>query len=115
LRLAFLRARAIWRENSGSVSLPVHQALAFRALHGLHRPVNIAVAELNAVIVAEVKFCRVAVQVLFLAVLVDAAHVALEDREIAFRRIDVDVAARVFLGAVIDGFVRELRCANPSS
>jgi len=100
LRLAFLRARAIWREKSDSVSLLIHQALAFDALHGLDGAVNVAVAEFDAVIVAEVKFREVAVQVLLAAVLIDAAHAALEDREEALDRIGVDVTPDIFFVGV---------------
>ena len=45
-------------------------------------------------------------QMLLCAVLIDAAHAALEDREITFNRIGRYVAARIFLVGVIDGFVR---------
>ena len=62
-------------------------------------------AERGAVIVAEIKLRQIAVQVLLAAVLVDAAHSTLEHREVAFDRIGRDVAAHVFFGRVLDGFV----------
>jgi hypothetical protein len=43
---------------------------------------------------------------LLAAVLVDAAHAALEDRKEAFRRIGMNVIANVFANAVLDGFMR---------
>ena len=60
----------------------------------------------TAVIVAEVKFREVAVQMLLFAMLVHAAHPALEDREIAFNRCSlVTSPPRIFVVAVLDGFV----------
>jgi hypothetical protein len=43
--------------------------------------------------------------VLLAAVLIDALHAALEDREIAFNRVSGHVAAHVFVVLVLDGFV----------
>jgi len=71
--------------KTGLVRLPPHEAFAVCALDRRKRSVDIVAAEPDAVIIAEVKFGQVAMQVLFLAVLIDAAHTALEDREIAFR------------------------------
>src|SRR3954470_12574807 len=44
-------------------------------------------------------------QVLLAAMLVDAFHAALEDREIAFDRVGADVAANMFFLAVIDSLM----------
>jgi hypothetical protein len=59
--------------------------LARCVLHGKRGTFPVIEAETNAVIVAEVVFRQIAVQMLLGAVLIDAAHPALEDREIAFR------------------------------
>lgn len=61
----------------------IGEPLAFDALHRDLGSINIAVALRNAMIVAEVIFGQVAVQMLFTAMLIDAdaAHPALEDRE----------------------------------
>ena len=44
-------------------------------------------AELGAVAVAEIELRQIAVQMLFAAMLIDALHAALEDREEAFDRV----------------------------
>ena len=83
----------------------IGQALARDALDRNFRAVGIAVAEPDAVIVAEIIFRQVAMQMLLFAVLIDALHAAFEDREETFRRIGVNIAASVFLRGVLDRFV----------
>ena len=75
--------------------MPVCEPLAFRALHGRESPVLIVEAERDPVVVAELVFRKVAVQVLLSAVLVKAFHSALENGEYAFDRVAVNVAAHV--------------------
>ena len=75
---------------TGLIRLPPHEALAFRAFDRRKRAVDIATAEPDAVIVAEIKFGKVAVQMLFGAMLIDALHAAFEDRKRAFDSIGVD-------------------------
>lgn len=72
--------------------LPVHQALALRAFDRSNGAFNIAAAERNPVIVAEVELRQIPMQVLLAAVLIDAIHAAFEDREVAFDRIGGHVA-----------------------
>lgn len=43
-----------------------------------------------AIVVAEVEFCKIAVQMVLAAVLIDALHSTLEDREEAFDGVGVD-------------------------
>ena len=57
-------------------------------------PVLIVNAKRDAVGIAEIEFGQVAVQVLLAAVLIDALHAALEDREVTFDRVRGDFAAR---------------------
>jgi hypothetical protein len=64
--------------KSGLVSRPVRETLALSILDGQRRTFPIGNAEGRAVIVAEIKFREIAMQVLFLAMLVGAAHSALE-------------------------------------
>ena len=71
--------------KSAFVSPPVREAPASGVLHGKRRTVSIVITKRNAVIVAEIVFRQIPMQVLFLAMLVHAPHAALEDREIAFR------------------------------
>src|SRR5262245_33091044 len=66
---------------------------------------EIVVTERSARVVAEVVFRQIAVKVLLAAMLVDALHAALEDREITLDRVRGDGAAHVFLGGVVDRFV----------
>jgi hypothetical protein len=81
--------------KSRFASWPVRETLALDTLHGKHGTFPIIVAESNAVIVAEIKFRQIAVQVLLCTMLVH------EDREIAFRGIDAHIAAHVFFGAML--------------
>lgn len=74
---------AAW-PKSGSVRPLIRETLASRVLNGLRRTFAIVKAELFSVIVTEVIFGKVAMQMLFAAMLINAAHTALEDREIAF-------------------------------
>jgi hypothetical protein len=69
---------------------PVGQALALDASRSDLSAHQIIVPKFDAVAVAEIEFRQIAVQVLFLAVLVDALHSALEDRIVAFDRVGVD-------------------------
>ena len=56
-------------------------------------------------VVAELEFRKVAVQVLLSAVLVDAVHPALEDAERPLDRFGVDGAADILVGRVLDRLV----------
>lgn len=57
--------------------------------------------ESDTVVVAEVELSKVAVQVLLAAVLIDALHAALEDREVALDGARVNVATDVLTLAVL--------------
>jgi len=70
--------------KSGLVSLMVGQPLAFDALDRGFGAVDVADAERHAMVVTEIKFREIPMQVLLSAVLIHALHPALEDREIAF-------------------------------
>ena len=71
--------------KTGLVRLPVHQPLAFNAANRGEGAVDVAVTERNAVIVAMVELSKITMQMFFFAVLINAAHTAFEDREVAFR------------------------------
>ena len=60
----------------------------------------------DAVVIAELELTSIAMQVLLVAVLVDAAHTALEDREIAFNGIGVNVAPNILASAMHNEIVR---------
>jgi hypothetical protein len=69
------------------VSRSIGQPLAGDALQGDIGACHIIYAEPDAIGIAEVEFCEITVKVFLAAMLVDADHVALEDREIALDRI----------------------------
>jgi hypothetical protein len=60
-------------------------ALAVAAPDRGNRAIIVIEAASYALIVAKIKFGKVAMQVLLAAMLIDALHAALEDREKAFR------------------------------
>ena len=65
--------------------MPVHQPPAFNAFDRGKGAVDVAVAERHAVIVAVIELGEIAVEVLLFTMLINAAHPAFEDTEIAFR------------------------------
>jgi hypothetical protein len=79
----------------------IGQALAVRAFDRRQRPVNVAAPPRDPVIVSEIKFREIAVQMLLGAVLIDAFHAALEDGIVAFDGVGGDLAAYIFLFAVV--------------
>ena len=79
------------------MSPPISQALTADLLQGAIGALLVIPVQRRAVVVAEVKFREVAVQMLFGAMLIDALHAALEDAEIAFNRVGVDGAAHVLI------------------
>jgi hypothetical protein len=66
------------------VSRPVRQALALDTLESLRRPFPIANAKAGTIVVAELKFRQVTLQVLLAAERVGSAHTALEHAEKVF-------------------------------
>lgn len=100
-RLRRRRAACCLRER-GFTNPPIGEALAADALQGIVAAFNIANTKLSAIVVAEIELGEVAEQVLLSAVLVDAFHAALEDREEAFNRVGVNAAADIFAGGVLD-------------
>src|ERR1700683_5580503 len=81
----------------------IGEALALTTPNCGNRPLHIG--EL-ARVVAKIELRKIAMQVLLCAVLIHAAHSALEDREITLNRIRRYIAAGVFFVAVLDRFVR---------
>lgn len=105
-----------------ATSPPIGQALPFNPLHHAAHAFGIFDAHGRAVRVAKIELGKVAMNVLFAAVLVDAVHAALEDREEAFngvRRDTLDAQTRSDLekikandiailddGSTADGIIR---------
>jgi hypothetical protein len=71
--------------KSDFVRLFIRETLAVRTLDCKRRTFSVVVAECGSGVVPEIKFGKIAVQMFFFAMLIDTAHSALEDREIAFR------------------------------
>lgn len=89
----------------GFVSPPIREALSSDALErniGTHRIVD---AKFDAVVLAEIEFSQIALQVLLAAALIRADHAALEDREEAFERVGVNVTVCDVRLVVIDALV----------
>lgn len=82
------------------------QPFAFGTLHGGFGALNVADANADAVVIPEVKFSEITVKMFLGAMLINAAHTALENRKRAFNRIRMHVAAYVFLGRMLHGFMR---------
>jgi hypothetical protein len=68
----------------------VREALAHDSFRRALGAFHVVHAKPNAIVIPEIEFGQVAVQVFFLAVLVDAFHAALENREVAFGGIGVN-------------------------
>src|SRR3990167_6799902 len=84
------------------VSPPISKTLADDALQRFSSTHFIVHTERNAVAVAEIKLGKIAMQMLFLAVLINALHPALENRIVALDCVRMDIAANVLLGRVSD-------------
>src|SRR2546430_362658 len=88
----------------------ISEALADDAFRREFGALEVGITERGARVVTEVELGKVTVQVLFLAMLIDGAHSALEDRKVAFDRVGGDrelrklsavpreIAADIFLG-----------------
>ena len=70
--------------SAGPTSRSIGQTLALDAIQGFGCPLLIFNAEPDAVVVAEVKVRKVAVQMLVGRSIESAAHAALEHRKVAF-------------------------------
>lgn len=81
----------------------IGEALALATAHRFHRALHIADL---ASVVAEIELGKITVQVLLPAVLINAAHAAFEDREKAFNRIGMNIAAHILNVRMHRGFVR---------
>jgi hypothetical protein len=73
----------------------IGQSLSHDRLNGALGAFNVIAAELHSIVMPEVKFCKIPMQVLFLAILIGAAHAALENAEIALGAVGVNVAASI--------------------
>jgi hypothetical protein len=89
----------------GLTSRFIGQALAFDANQRAIGPLDVIDPKLGAVILAEIEFGQVPIEMLVVDVLVNADKAALEDREEAFKGVYVNVTPDVFALGVIDALV----------
>jgi len=84
------------------MSPPIGEAFARDAAHNGIGTLLVAEAERHAIVVAEIEFAKVSLQMLLAHVMVDTIDPALEDREVALDRIGVGIATDVFADGVND-------------
>ena len=73
-----------------------------------HGALYVIYAQPDAIAITKIEFGKVAMQMLFAAMLVDTLHAALENRIAAFNGVGVDDPTHVFSDAVIDGLVHPI-------
>ena len=88
-----------------AIRLPVGKSFSDDPLHGARTPFYVVNPELDPVIVPEIEFSEVTVQVPFAAMLVSTAHPSFEHGEEAFCGVHVRLSAYPFFFAVIDSFM----------
>jgi hypothetical protein len=96
----------------GVVRLSVRQPLAFRASNRLGGPFGILNPKGRTLVVPEIEFRQIPLQVSLRDVVIYAGDPALENAEIILDRVGVGVTANIFLNAVIDGLVSFERAAH---
>src|SRR5580693_7722031 len=72
------------------ISCSISKPLADDTLHRSRGTFHVIYAEPNAIAIAEIVLGEITMQMLLAAMLVDALHAALENREIAFNRVGGD-------------------------
>ena len=87
------KRRAFCLSVRGFTRLLIREPLAFGTLEDAGGPVGVVHTELDPVVVPEVELGKVAVQVGFAHVLIDAVDAALQDGEEALGSVGVNVAA----------------------
>ena len=91
------------------MSRSIGEALADDTTKGTFGATFILDADRTAMTISEIELCKIAVKMPLGAVLIDALHAALEDREITLDGVGVAVAALPLFDSVVDGLVgREL-------
>lgn len=86
-------------------SRSIGEPLALDTAQDIASAFGIVYAECDPVVVPEVEFGEVAVQMFLADVLIDAVDAAFQDGEETFRGIGMGVAANVFISRVVDGAV----------
>ena len=86
----------------GFTSLSIHQATACGTSDYVNGPLGVRYAKLDAAVVAEIEFGKIAMQMRFAAMLVDALRAALEYGPHALNCVGVNVALHVFALGMVD-------------
>lgn len=81
------------------------ESLADDAAQGSFRALWVTDLKRNTMIIPEVKFCKIPLQVLLADVVINAVDAALQNREASFDVIGVSVATYIFLDRVVDCLV----------
>ena len=90
----------------------IGEALSNNAFNCTPGALYVIYAEPNAIAIAEVKFREIAVRMLFLAMLIDALHAALEDRIVTLDDVGVDDATHPFVSRMVDGLMHPIFVAK---
>src|SRR5215468_299775 len=104
--------------SSPSGRVPVHQTLPNNTRKSLRCPFTIFNSECAPFVVAEIKFTKIALQVLLADVMVRPIDAALKNSKVTFSRVDVRFTANVFASIVINEVMfgkfasHLLRCAT---
>jgi hypothetical protein len=83
-------ARAFCLSVRGFVSPPICQSLSSDASHDFVGALCILDTKARAIVIAEIEFREIAVQMLFADVMVSSDHAALENGKIVFGAVDMD-------------------------
>jgi hypothetical protein len=86
---------------TGFTNPPIGQALAANGFKQHVGAFTVGNLESRAAVITEIELCQIAVQVSFIAMLINADHAALEDGEDAFNRIGVDNGVALTAGIVL--------------
>jgi hypothetical protein len=92
---------------------PICLALPSGAFRDAGGTLRIICSQSSTVSIAHIQFHQIAVQMLFLAMPVNALGAEFEDRQIAFHGVGVNYATNVLLLAVVDCFVVRKRWTVP--
>src|ERR1700730_11018269 len=82
--------------------LSVGKSLTINTTQQLLSTFLVVHAKGHASIMPKIKLCQVAMQMTFATVLISSTHATLEDAEVTFDRVRVDIPANVFFGAMFD-------------
>ena len=89
-----------------ATSPPIGEAFARDSAHDGIGALLVCKPKCHAIIIPEVKFTEIALQMILTHVVIDAIDAALEDRKVTLDRIRVRITANVFADRMYDSLVR---------